>query len=161
MQASARICGRSAADSVIQNVGQSQVVRSIHFNHHSHGNWTNYYIILGPRDKDAPPTSQQINKFPPGEASEVRSDAVSHYFSFFLIHRRALRTQPIRAKVRQIGRIFPEHVERSFSVDPEYIIVAVRRILPTIFAKQKFAQLRTSYIRRILPTMFANKCSPS
>ena len=41
--------------------------------------------------------------------------------------------------------MFPEHVERSF-LDPEYSFVAVRRILRTIFAKQKFAQLRTNYI---------------
>ena len=37
-------------------------------------------------------------------------------------------------------------------------LVAVRRILRTILAKQKFAQLRTNYIRRMIPTMFANKC---
>ena len=38
--------------------------------------------------------------------------------------------------------MLPEHVERSF-LDTEYSFVAVRRILPTRFAKQKFAQLRT------------------
>ena len=103
---------------------------------------------------------KSTNKQIPSEASEVPSDTVIHYFSSFLIHRRTLRSQPIRGKVRRIGRIFPKHVERSF-LDPEYIIVAVRRILPTIFAKQKFAQLRTNYIRRILPAMFANKCSPN
>ena len=59
MQASARTCGRRAADSIIENVGQSQV-KSIYFNHPSQGNSTNYYLILGPRDKAAPPTSQQI-----------------------------------------------------------------------------------------------------
>ena len=35
-------------------------VKSIYFNHPSQGNSTNYYFILGPRDKAAPPTSQQI-----------------------------------------------------------------------------------------------------
>ena len=40
--------------------------------------------------------------------------------------------------------MFPEHVERSF-LDPEYSFVAVRRILRTLFAKQKFAQLRTIF----------------
>ena len=44
--------------------------------------------------------------------------------------------------------MFPEHAERSF-LDPEYSFVAVRRIFRTIFAKQKFAQLRTNYVRRI------------
>ena len=106
MQASARTCGISAEDSVIQNVPtsqvkSSQVVKSIYFNHPSQGNSTNYYIILGPRDKAAPPTSQQINKFPPKRVK----------------YRRALHCKPIRGKVRRIGRIFPEHVERSF-LDP-------------------------------------------
>ena len=49
--------------------------------------------------------------------------------------------------------------------DPEYSFVAVRRILPTIFAKQKFAQLKTNYVRRTffrfdeywLRTMFAKQ----
>ena len=51
------------------------------------GNSTNYCLILGPRDKAAPPTSQQI----PSEASEEPSDTVIHfYFYFFFIHRRAL-----------------------------------------------------------------------
>ena len=64
--------------------------------------------------------------------------------------------QPIRGNVRRTGRMFPEHADRSF-LDPEYSLVAVRRILRPIFAKQKFAQLRTNYIRRILPAMFATK----
>ena len=38
---------------------------SIYFNCPSQGNSTNYYLILGPRDKAAPPTSQQIKQFPP------------------------------------------------------------------------------------------------
>ena len=97
----------------------------------------------------------------PSKASEVPSDIVIHsHFYFFLIHRRALCSQPVRGNVCRIGRMFPEYVQRSF-LDPEYSFVAVRRILRTIFAKQKFAQLRTNYIRRILLTMFANKCSPN
>ena len=80
MQASAQTCGRSAADSMIQNV-----VKSIYFHHPSQGNSTNYYLILGLRDKAAPPTSQQI----PSEVSEEPSDTVIHFY-FFFIHRRAL-----------------------------------------------------------------------
>ena len=38
----------------------------------------------------------------------------------------------------------PEHGERSFW-DLEYSFVAVRRILRTIFAKQRLCQLRTNY----------------
>ena len=134
---------------MIQNVGYSQFVKSIYFNHHSQGNSTNYYLILDIRDKAAPPTNQQINKQIPPEASEVPSDTVIHFFPI-LIHRRALRSQPVRGKVRRIGRMFPEHVERSFLDPKNYSFVAVRRILRTIFAKQKFAQLRTNYIHRIL-----------
>ena len=63
MQASARTCGRRAADSMIQNCRlKSSQVKSLYFNHPSQGNSTNYYVILGPRDNAAPPTSQQIKK---------------------------------------------------------------------------------------------------
>ena len=50
-------------------------------------------------------------------------------FSSFLIHRRALRSQPIAsAKVQRIAWAnIPEHVERNL-LDPEYSFVAVRRI---------------------------------
>ena len=127
-------------------------------NHPSQGNSTNYYIILGPRDKAAPPTSQQIKIFPPKRVKNLTTP--SSIFIFICFSSTAeLCSQPIRGNVRRMGRMFPEHVERSF-LDPEYSFVAVRRIPRTVFAKQKFAQLRTSYIRRILPTMFANKCSP-
>ena len=85
-------------------------------------------------------------------------DTVIHfYFYFFLIHRRALCSQPIRGNVRRTGQIFPEHnIERSF-LDPEYSFIAVRRIPRTRFAKQKFAQLRTKDVRRITRTMFAKQ----
>ena len=43
---------------------KSSQVKSVYFNHPSQGNSTNYCLILDPRDKAAPPTSQQINKFP-------------------------------------------------------------------------------------------------
>ena len=151
MQASARTCGRRAADGMIQNVGQSQVrsVKSIYFNHHSQGNSTNYYVILGPREKVRVP---QVNKLKTSLLATPASFCYFLFFYFFLTHRRDL----LSANQRQ----FPEHVERSF-LDPEYSFVVVRRILRTIFAKQKFSQLRTNCIHRILPTMFANKCSPN
>ena len=47
---------------------------SIYFNHPSQGNSTNYYLIMGPRDNAAPPTSQQIKKKNPSEANEEPSD---------------------------------------------------------------------------------------
>ena len=83
------------------------------FNHLSQGNSTNYYImLLGPRKKAAPPTSQQVDQFRP---KRVSIDTVIHFY-FFLIH---MRDQPTRGNVHQIGRMFPEHVERRF-LDPEY-----------------------------------------
>ena len=135
MQASARTCGRRAADSMIENLGQSQV-KSVYFNHPSQGNSSNYYLILGPRDKAAPPTSRQINKFPPKREKNLATPS----FIFIFISSsstRELCSQPIRGNGRRIGRMFPEHVERSF-LDPEYSFVAVRRILPT--TRTRFAK---------------------
>ena len=112
---------------------KSNQLKSVYFNHPSLGNSTNYYLILGPRDKAAPPTSQQINKFPPKRVKNPAApSSIFFKFYFFLIHRRAL---PIRGNVRRIGRMFPEHAERSF-LDPEYSFVAVRQILRTRFAKK-------------------------
>ena len=58
------------------------------------------------------------SKTNPSETSEVPSDTVVHlHFYFFLIHTRALCYPPVRDKVCQSGRIFPEHAEQSF-LDP-------------------------------------------
>ena len=59
MQASVRTCGRPH--------DRKCTLKSRHFNHPSQGNSTNYYLILGPRDKASPPppTSQQIKTLPP------------------------------------------------------------------------------------------------
>ena len=87
MQASAQTCGRRAADSMIQNVGY---VKSVYFNHPSQGNFTNYCLILGLRDKAAPPTSQQINKFPPKRVKNLATLSSIFIFYFLFIHRGAL-----------------------------------------------------------------------
>ena len=58
------------------------------------------------------------NKQIPSEASEEPSDTVIHFF-FFSSSTGELCSQPIRGNDRRIGRMFPEHVERSF-LDPEY-----------------------------------------
>ena len=114
MQASARICGRRAA---LRQHDRKCRLKSIYFNHPSQGNSTNYYLILGLRDKAAPPTSQQINKLPPKRVKNLADTVIHFYFCFFFIHRRG--NDPIRGNDRPIGRMFPEHVERSF-LNPEY-----------------------------------------
>ena len=117
MQASARTCCRRAADSMIENVGQSHV-KSIYFHHPSQGNSTNYYLSLGLRDKAAPLTSQQINKFPPKRVKNLATPS-SIFIFIFSSSTGELYSQPIRGNDRRIGWMFPEHVERSF-LDPEY-----------------------------------------
>ena len=114
MHASARTCGRRAADSMIEKCRlKSNQVKSIYFHHPSQGTSTNYYLILGPRDKAAPPTSQQINKFPPKRVKNLATP--SSIFIFISSSSTGeLCSQPIRRNDRRIGRMFPEHVERSF-----------------------------------------------
>ena len=121
-------------------------VKSLYFNHPSQGNSTSYYNILGLRNEAAPPISPQIGHFPP---KRVKYRHRHPFFFFFLPHpqKSCLSSQPIRGKVRQIGRTFPEYAERSF-LDSEHTVVAVRRISRTRFAKQAFAQLRTNHARR-------------
>ena len=90
----------------------------IYFKHPSQGNTTNYYLILGLRDKAAPPTSQQINKFPLKWVKNLAT--LSSTFIFISYSSTGeLCSQPIRGNVCQIGQMFPEHVEQSF-FDPEY-----------------------------------------
>ena len=115
--ASARTCGRQAADSMIKNVKSSQV-KSIYFHHPSQGTSTNYCLIPGLRDKTAPPTSQQINKFPPKWVKNLATPS-SMFLFLFSSSTGELCSQPIRGNDRWIGWMFPEHVEQSF-LDPEY-----------------------------------------
>ena len=89
-------CSRSTADSMTPKC-RLKSVKWIYFNHPSQGKSTDYCIILGPRDKAAPPTSQQISQFPP---KRVKYRHCHHlYFYLFLIHRRTLCSQPIRGNV--------------------------------------------------------------
>ena len=97
---------------------KSSQVKSIYFNHPSQGNSTNYYLILGLRDKAAPPPSQQINKFPPKRVKNLATPS-SIFIFIFSSSTGELCSQPIRGNDRRIGRMFPEHVEGSF-LDPEY-----------------------------------------
>ena len=89
-------------------------VKSVYFNHPPQGNSANYYIILDPRDMASPPTSQQIGKFPP-KRCEVLTPKRHPFVFFFLPHPQESST--LSESVRRTGRMFPEHVERSF-LDP-------------------------------------------
>ena len=133
MQASPRACGRSGADSMTPKCRLSQVRSS------------QYTLIIPHRVIQLTTISfwfsetrlhlPQVNKRVNSLRSERSIDTVIHFsFSFFLIHKRALCSQPIRGNVRRTGRIFPKHVERSF-LDPEYSFVAVRQISRTGLAK--------------------------
>ena len=97
---------------------KSSQVKSIYFNHPSQGNSTNYYLILGPRDKVAPPTSQQIHKFPPKRVKNLATPS-SIFIFIFSSSTGELCSQPVGGNDRRIGWMLPEHVERSF-LDPEY-----------------------------------------
>ena len=82
------------------------------------GTSTNYCLILGLRDKAAPPTSQQINKFPPKRVKNLATPS-SIFIFVFSSFTGELCSQPIRGNDLPIGRMFLEHVERRF-FDPEY-----------------------------------------
>ena len=99
---------------------KSSQVKSIYFNHPSQGNSANYYLILGLRDKAAPPTSQQINKFPPKRVKNLETPSSIFILFCFSSSTGEFCSQPIRGNDRPVGRMFPEHVERSF-LDPEGI----------------------------------------
>ena len=93
-------------------------VKSIYFHHPLQGTSTNCYLILGLQDKAAPPTCQQINKFFPKRVKNLATPS-SIFIFIFSSSTGELCSQPIRDNGRRIGRMFPEHVERSF-LDPEY-----------------------------------------
>ena len=105
----ARTCGR-------QHDRKCRLNSSIYFNHPSQGNSTNYCLILGPRDKAAPPTSQQSNIYKKIPPKRVKNLATPSTIFIFISSSSTgeLCSQPIRGNDRPIGRMFPEHVERSF-----------------------------------------------
>ena len=75
---------------------KSSQVKSIYFNHPSQGNSTNYYLILGLRDKAAPSTSQQINKFPPKRVKNLATPS-----SIFIFVFSSFTGEPIRGNLSQ------------------------------------------------------------
>ena len=133
-------------------------VKSIYFHHPSQGNSTNCYLILGLRDKAAPPTSQQINKFPPKRVKNLATPS-SIFIFIFSSSTGDLCSRPIRGNDRRIGRMLPEHVERSFlypkySFDEYFQLGSRRKVRPiknqigspntsNYVREETFAQLRT------------------
>ena len=97
---------------------KSSQVKSVYINYPSQGNSTNYYLSLGLQDKAALPTSQQINKFPLKRVKNLAT-RTSIFIFVFSSSTGELCSQPIRGNDHPIGRMFPEHVERSF-LDPKY-----------------------------------------
>ena len=77
-----------------------------------------YYLNLGLWDKAAPPTSQQINKFPLKRVKNLATPSSILIFNFSS-SAGELCSQPIRGNDRPIGQMFQEHAEWSF-LDPEY-----------------------------------------
>ena len=134
MQASARICGRRAADSMVKNIGSRQVRSS------------GYTLIIPHRVIQLTTISfwvletrlclPQVNKFP---LKQVKNPATPLSILIFISSSSTgeLCSQPIRGNVCRIGWMFPEHVEWSFS-DPEYNFIAVWQILLTRFAKKSW-----------------------
>ena len=116
--------------------------------------------ILGLRDKSAPPTSQQINKFPPKRVKNLATPSSILIF-IFSSSTGEFCSQPVRGNDRRIGRMFPEHVEQSF-LDPEcsfdeYFQLGSRRKVRPVknqigspntsnyVREETFAQLRTGF----------------
>ena len=107
-----------------------------------------------------PPTSQQINKLPPKRVKNLATPS-SIFILVFYSSTGELCSQPIRGNDRPIGRMFPEHAERSF-LDPEYSFdeyfqlgsrgkvgpIKNQLALPNTsnkVRKETFAQLRTGF----------------
>ena len=80
-------------------------VKLIYFHYPSQGNSTNYYLILGLRDKAVPPTSQQINKFPPKRVKNLAIPS-SIFIFIFSSSTGELCSQPIRGNDRPIVRTY-------------------------------------------------------
>ena len=99
---------------------KSSQVKSIYLHHPSQGNSTTELLSHSGSPRQGCASHKSTNKQIPAEASEEPSDTVIHfYFYFFTSSTGELCSQPIRGNDRRIGRMFPEHVERSV-LDPEY-----------------------------------------
>ena len=103
---------------VILNLKKKKKKSSIYFHQPSQGISTNCYLILGLRDKAAPPTRQQINKFPPKRVKNLATPS-SFFIFLFLPHPQESSALSQRQCSSIAGQMFPEHVVRSF-LDPEY-----------------------------------------
>ena len=143
----------------------SSQFKSVYFNHPSQGNSTNYYIILGPRDKAAPPASQQIGQFPPKRVKYRHGHPVLFLFlphsqESSLLSTNQRQRSPNWANIPRTcwANLFRPRIQlrRSWTNNPNYIREAkVRPIknqlhspnIPNYVLQQMFAQLRTGLMR--------------
>ena len=88
---------------------------------------------------------KSTNKQIPSEVSEEASDTVIHFYFYFFSSTEELCSQPVRGNIHWIGRMFPEHVERSF-LDPEssqfdeYFQLGSRRKVHPVKKTNRFAE---------------------
>ena len=134
IQTSARTCGRRAADSMIKNVGLSQYILIIHHR----------VIQLTTISFWVPETRLRLSRvknFKKILPNRVKNPATPSSIFIFVSSSSTgeLCSQPIRGNLRQIGRMFPERVERSF-LDPEYSFDEYFQL----GSRKKLAQLRTN-----------------
>ena len=124
---------------------KSSQAKSIYFNHPSQGN---YYLILGHRDKAAPPTTQQINKFPPKRVKNLATP--SSIFIFISSSSTGeLCSQPIKAVFVEYGECSQNMLSEAFwtpniasSQFEEYSQLGLRRKVCPI--KNQLGLLNTS-----------------
>ena len=122
MQASARTCGRHAADSMIENVGSSQYTLIIP--------WSWRVIQLTTISSWVTKTRlhlPQVNKLKKIPLKKVKNLATPSPVFIFISSSSTgeVFSHPIRGNVHRIGQMFREHVEQSF-LDPEYSFIAVQ-----------------------------------
>ena len=104
MQTSAWTCGRRAADTMIKNVGWSQYTLLI-------PHWVIQLTTISFWVSKTRLRLPQVNKFCPKWMKNLATPLSTFIFSSSTGE---FCSQPIRGNVRQIRRMFPEHVERSF-----------------------------------------------
>ena len=100
----------------------------------------------------------QVNKYKKHSPKRVKYlETPSSIFFFLLPHpQESSLLSDSETRFVELGEYSQNMLSEAFWTANNYSFDTIRRVLRSIYAKQKFAQLRTNYIRRILPTMFAH-----